>query len=75
MILLKTTLTSDITRAFTLCSCRIAFTLSIRPQLLQNNIFPQHSPSTFTLSSCRIAFALSIRPELLQNNICPQHSP
>ena len=41
MILLKTTLMSDITCAFALSSCRTEFALSIHPQLLQNSIHPQ----------------------------------
>ena len=53
------TLTSDITCAFALRSCRTTFALiSCR--------------TAFALSSCITSFALNIRPELLQNNIHPQ---
>ena len=45
---------SDITRAFTLSSCRTAFALNIRPQRLQNSIRPQLLQN-------------SIRPQFLQN--------
>ena len=78
------TLTSDITRAFALRSCRTPFALSIRPHLLQNSIrpgfalssfrtaFALHLPSALAEQPLPLAFALSVRPQLLQNNIRPQ---
>ena len=72
MIFLKTTLTSDITRAFALSSYKQHSSSSLAEQHLSLALAEQHSPLAFTLSSCRTAFTLNIRPQLLQNGIHPQ---